>query len=286
MEEGTAATCLNCGTGLAGHWCYACGQDAHGGHRSVVHLAHEFVEILTHADSRLWRTLRLLATRPASLTCDYLAGRRASQIPPLRLFFVVLFVLFGVGAIGTPVKLNGSDLGAHVSLGSSTGGDGLSRLHAAIAHADLGPDRMLAEWVRTRLQMAVDDPAALLSVVREWSERFAILMLPIAALLMALLTVGHRRFMLFDHFIFAAHSLSATGIVLVVRHLLGRLTGWDADWLLLALPVHLFAHMRGVYRLSVFGTLWRMAVLFNASAVAVTLLVASLAGLGLFSLGR
>ncbi|WP_428375982.1 hypothetical protein [Lichenicoccus sp.] len=44
--------------------------------------------------------------------------------------------------------------------------------------------------------------------------------------------------------------------------------------------------MRGVYRLGVLGTLWGMAALFDASAIAVTLLAAGLAGVGLFSLGR
>nr|WP_321983566.1 hypothetical protein [uncultured Lichenicoccus sp.] len=93
------AGCLNCGTGLPGQCCHACGQDAHGGHRSLRHLAHEFVEIGIHADSRPWRTLLLLASscRP-----------KASQIPPLRWFFVVLS---GVGASRAPVHLPASEIG-------------------------------------------------------------------------------------------------------------------------------------------------------------------------------
>ncbi len=87
--------CLDCGTTLAGGWCHCCGQrvEAHG--RSVRHVAFEIVEILIHADSRLWRTLRDVTLHPARLTRDD-EGRRARQISPLRLFFVMR-LFFGIG---------------------------------------------------------------------------------------------------------------------------------------------------------------------------------------------
>jgi hypothetical protein len=67
-------------------------------HRSVVHLAAEAVEGFTHFDGRFWRTLRRLLVNPGKLTRDYIEGRRASEIPPLRLFFVVLLIVFFVGS--------------------------------------------------------------------------------------------------------------------------------------------------------------------------------------------
>ena len=41
-------------------------------------------------------------------------------------------------------------------------------------------------------------------------------------------------------------------------------------------PVHLFVHMRGTYRIGVFGTLARMVVLFAGSLIAYALLMAGL----------
>jgi hypothetical protein len=62
------------------------------------------------------------------------------------------------------------------------------------------------------------------------------------------------------------------------------LTGivWSGvGWLLVLAPVHLFVHMRGTYRTSVFGTLVRMFLLFLGSSVAVAILVTLLFILGL-----
>ena len=52
-------------------------------------------------------------------------------------------------------------------------------------------------------------------------------------------------------------------------------------WALWLAPTHLFVHMRGTYRSSIFGTLLRMFVLFIGSSVAFGLLVAALFLIGL-----
>ncbi|GAC1589556.1 MAG: hypothetical protein NVS3B5_22130 [Sphingomicrobium sp.] len=54
----------------------------------------EAVEIITHADSGFWRTLRPLLLKPGLLTCEFLSGRRASYLAPFRLYLFVLSVLF------------------------------------------------------------------------------------------------------------------------------------------------------------------------------------------------
>jgi hypothetical protein len=61
-------------------------------------------------DSRLWRTLRHLVLRPGSLTVEFLAGRRASYVPPFRLYLVVSVLLFVLtrhlpGIDGGPIAL-------------------------------------------------------------------------------------------------------------------------------------------------------------------------------------
>ncbi|MGH8275723.1 MAG: DUF3667 domain-containing protein [Steroidobacteraceae bacterium] len=55
-------------------------------------------EDLTHADSRLWRTLAALLARPGFLTREFLAGRRASYLPPVRLYLVLSVVFFIVAS--------------------------------------------------------------------------------------------------------------------------------------------------------------------------------------------
>ena len=60
---------------------------------SLWHFTRVATEDLTHADSRLWRTLTALLFKPGRLTREFLAGRRARYLPPVRLY-LVLSVLF------------------------------------------------------------------------------------------------------------------------------------------------------------------------------------------------
>ncbi len=55
--------------------------------------------------------------------------------------------------------------------------------------------------------------------------------------------------------------------------------------MVLAAPVHLFVHLRGVYGVSVSGTLVRKLLLFIFSAAAIVLLLLGVAGLGLSGMG-
>ena len=86
--------CANCGVTLYGRYCADCGQRRESAPPTVGHLVAETFETLTHADSRLWRTLRALLTRPGTVTIDYFAGRRARHLPPLRLYIVASVTCF------------------------------------------------------------------------------------------------------------------------------------------------------------------------------------------------
>jgi hypothetical protein len=110
-------------------------------------------------------------------------------------------------------------------------------------------------------------------------------MLPISALMMSILFIFQRRFFLFDHTIFSLHSLSAVGLVIVLGQVLKPVIGDLAFLPLLGAPVHLFAHMRGVYRASIFGTLLRMLLLFMGTVFWALLLMLGLVAVGLAGMG-
>lgn len=92
--------CPNCATPLEGAWCHACGQRAEDYHRSITRLGWEAVEGFFELDGRLFRTLPRLAIDPGGLTNDYIHGHRAPQIPPFRLFLVVVVLVFLAGSMG------------------------------------------------------------------------------------------------------------------------------------------------------------------------------------------
>ena len=74
-----------------------CGQRHEPHVHTIAHFASEAFESITHADSRLWRTLGYLLTRPGLLTREFFAGRRARYLPPFRLYIVISVVFFLVG---------------------------------------------------------------------------------------------------------------------------------------------------------------------------------------------
>src|SRR5438128_27409 len=89
--------CTNCG-GPSSDYCVRCGERQPGHHDlSVKHFAHDVVHEFVHLDSKLFRTLRDIVTKPGFLTEEYFAGRKSRYIAPLRLFltlFALQFVAF------------------------------------------------------------------------------------------------------------------------------------------------------------------------------------------------
>lgn len=85
--------CANCGAAVSGEFCGRCGQRREHEMHSVLHFSREAFEDLTHADSRLWRTMIALLFKPGYLTREFIEGRRVRYLPPIRLY-LVLSVLF------------------------------------------------------------------------------------------------------------------------------------------------------------------------------------------------
>lgn len=89
------SACANCGHVAAGSHCPSCGQKrVEPGDLSLRHAWHHLTHELLHLDGRIWNTFRLLLTSPGTLSCDFLEGRRARHIHPIRLFIVIGIVFF------------------------------------------------------------------------------------------------------------------------------------------------------------------------------------------------
>ena len=94
LTSASAQYCENCGNEVSQRYCGACGQRLDPPVHSLVHFSQVAAEDLTHADSRLWRTLGALMFKPGHLTMEFLAGRRARYLPPVRLYLVLSLAFF------------------------------------------------------------------------------------------------------------------------------------------------------------------------------------------------
>ncbi len=81
--------CLNCGEPVTKRFCPECGQET--AHRIVPlrDLIHEVINEFFSFDTRLLQSLRLLLTQPGFLAAEYVAGRRARYLSPLRLYLIL-----------------------------------------------------------------------------------------------------------------------------------------------------------------------------------------------------
>lgn len=285
------APCPNCHTALAGPWCYSCGQRAEQFHRSIWRLTLEALEGITDLDGRMWKTLPRLILRPGRLTREYLDGHRATQVPPFRIFLVVLLLVFFAGGLNVETKRDN-----HLNIRFATlDNPQLQKEMSPKDRADLqhamqvmretigkpkASDRPTTAWLRRQLVKAFDNQQGFKAALVEWAQRFAVLMLPIAALMLSVLFPFKKGVYVFDHLIFSMHSLSFQGLLLSATFLLGLGVSWAGALLWLA-PVHLFVHMRGTYKISVIGALIRMFLLFMGSSIAFAFLIVGLLFVGL-----
>ena len=90
------ATCLNCGAALKGPFCHACGQSADDFHRNAFRLVTDAFGAFFNFDGRFWQTVPGLFWPPGKLAKRFIDGGRQRQIPPFRMFLVVLLVFFSV----------------------------------------------------------------------------------------------------------------------------------------------------------------------------------------------
>jgi hypothetical protein len=94
LKERLEKNCLNCNTQVTGRFCQNCGQENVEVKESIWHLLMHFIEDLTHFDGKLWKTLKLLLLKPASLTKYYMDGKRATYLHPIRMYLFVSAVFF------------------------------------------------------------------------------------------------------------------------------------------------------------------------------------------------
>ena len=82
-----------------------------------------------------------------------------------------------------------------------------------------------ANWFKPRMLEVVRDPERFKLILESQEERFAFLALPLATLLLCAVFVFQRCFYVFDHTIFALHSLSFQGLLLTTINLTGLAIG-------------------------------------------------------------
>lgn len=107
-KERQEKVCLNCDIPIHGRYCHQCGQQNIEPKETVLGLVTHFFYDITHFDGSFFRTVKYLVTKPGFLSAEYIKGRRARYLNPIRMyvftsafFFIIFFSFYSIGEITT-----------------------------------------------------------------------------------------------------------------------------------------------------------------------------------------
>jgi len=104
--------CLNCGTVVQGKYCQNCGQENVVPKETFWHMVTHFFYDITHFDSNFFHTIHHLILKPGFLSIEYMAGRRASYLHPIKMYVftsAIFFLLFFSFFSSNAFKSTGDD---------------------------------------------------------------------------------------------------------------------------------------------------------------------------------
>ncbi len=105
--------CLNCGTIVQGKYCQNCGQENVVPHETFWHMVKHFLYDITHFDSKFFGSMKMLLFKPGFLPAEYVKGKRASYLNPVKKYvftsavFFLLFFSFFSGSNGFQINFGG-----------------------------------------------------------------------------------------------------------------------------------------------------------------------------------
>ncbi|HYX73102.1 MAG TPA: DUF3667 domain-containing protein [Steroidobacteraceae bacterium] len=300
-----SARCDNCGAGVYGRYCGACGQRLEPAVHSLWHFTKLATEDLTHADSRLWRTLGALLFRPGYLTREFLNGRRARYLPPLRLYLVISVIFFLWASATQPVRVieikapeHGAPAGTvtpledEALLGKPIPGESdeqrAERVCASHVNYD-GPwqQRIQPAARRACARMLADNFRSLQEAFMHNLPRAMFLFLPILAGMMMLMYWRPRHFYV-EHLLLFVHTHAFVFLLLmlagVASALLAPLGGWISAAATLYIAWYAYRSMRVVYRQKRSLTLGKLALLSFFYLVSGSLMLALVSVYSAFTL--
>ena len=278
-------TCLNCGAPLTGPFCATCGQRDIPPYPSTRELVIDAFWELSGWDGRFVSTVRALVRQPGMLTREFLEGRRARYLSPLRLYLLASLAYFVISAATPNIRLGPSDASSGVSVSATTKSRpervadaasgslaGFETLSAADREAALKDIERAPSLMQPFLKKAVGDPTGFKRGIVETMPRMLFVLLPIFAAIVALFYRGrkypeHLYFSIHLHaFMFLSLGVAALTKLTRVTPLIA-VVGFIS---VLSIPIYATIAFRRVYGGSVARTLTKelaIGILYSVCAV-------------------
>ena len=274
--------CENCGAAVTDRYCGSCGQRRDAPVHSLWHFIEAATEDLTHADSRLWRTLGALLFRPGYLTREFLDGRRARYLPPVRLYLVISVVFFLYASIAHDrvrvLQVTPADHGPprtvltpldEGSFGAPRPGESAEQHAERVCSSGVnydGPwrERLQPAAHRACVRLVLDKGRSLPEVFMHNVPRALFIFLPLLAGIMMLMYWRPRHYYV-EHLLLFLHNHAFVFLLLLLAGLLSALlpplAGWISGAATLYVACYAYRSMRVVYGQGRGLTLGKLVVL-------------------------
>ena len=175
-----------------GHFCGNCGEkEVSQKEYSLRHYLAELIPVFTFLDSKVFRSLWLVATRPGYLSSEYLNGRRVRYMKPLQLFLLLnvfyyfSLTLFPASTFTTPLFTQ-----LH-----------MNNYYATYANSQVNKKMEKEQITYQTLETAYNKKTAVLS------KTLIFLLIPIFAFLFYALFFAQKKYFV-EHLVVATHFLS------------------------------------------------------------------------------
>ena len=244
-----ARACPNCGTWVEDEFCAHCGQRNTERLVSVRRFVAEALEDQLSLNGTLPRSAGALVFRPGFLTREYVSGRIARYVAPLKLylaasllFFIAFSLVADADGLSRRVSLRYRERDVTTAAEAPTGG-------AVFVSVDtIGAPRWMLPLARTlaekgkRLNAMAPEEAerAELQALQNAAPKVFFLLVPVFAAILKLLYARRKR-LYAEHFVFALHFHSLVFTLAAVSVLTRSLAvaavagAWALAYLLLAL---------------------------------------------------
>lgn len=292
--------CENCGTALVGPFCAQCGQPAIDYRRSLGSLLTDAADAFFNFDARFFQSFELLLVKPWRLTNEFVEGKRARHVHPLRVYLiasVIFFLVINFLSKDTHLQTKQSPEEKKFSLASTaptpdplvvpSPAPGFSLGVTAPSSPTAAPSPIRSEfvmqfdgeenssgfggWLERRAKEKIgptgDRGDLFLKTLIQNLAPMVLCCIPLFALVLKILYLFKRRYYI-EHLVFALHTHAfvflSTVIIIGIGFLLAlkntALTAIACTFLGTAVLVQLLVAIRLVYRQNWLATLCKFAL--------------------------
>ncbi|HEX2935940.1 MAG TPA: DUF3667 domain-containing protein [Bacteroidales bacterium] len=264
--------CPNCSQALDSSWeyCPVCGQSVYQVQGSFRYLISEISGNLYSFDSKLFRTIRWLFTKPGLVASEYVSGKMASYVPPVRLYiFVSLLLLFST-SLSTCTKENKGHENVEINVNPAYQGQVFTKelsnkilsyndnqLDSFIRKTKIEPGYFNKQMVIRMAKISMYGLSPFIDKIKANATLGMFLLMPLSALILRIFYRKKRK-LYFDHLIAALYMHTAIFILFILNELTGLLFNFDWFlWVLVIFYVYFIWSLRNFYNTKWKPAIWR-----------------------------